>query len=223
MAFMQLRQRALAGFAVGVLALGFSAPIAQHRAEAQSIACNAVIKDPVVGESDKVLAISRLRRNNALVIGVPKDALSEKILFTTYISKGVAPFFGDYVRNAVIEFEEQGNAIFLTQTFANLTFDEESPLIRTQDASLSKSRIVGLARIPCADENFVYAQVSGNALRVLSFRRWPACSASWVQFIPMLLVLMSQTSPPIATMPTLPLTLISIHHGSYRVRQTFRT
>ncbi|MEO1676323.1 MAG: zinc-dependent metalloprotease, partial [Pseudomonadota bacterium] len=131
--------------------------------------CNAVIKDPVVGESDKVLAISRLRRNNALVIGVPKDALSEKILFTTYISKGVAPFFGDYVRNAVIEFEEQGNAIFLTQTFANLTFDEESPLIRTQDASLSKSRIVGLARIPCADENFVYAQVSGNALRVLGF------------------------------------------------------
>ncbi|MEL6112599.1 MAG: zinc-dependent metalloprotease [Pseudomonadota bacterium] len=175
MTFGQLRQHIIAGLMATVLltgeALGPGTPLGlgTPAAHGQGIACNAVIKDPITEKPDTVLALTRLRRNNTLVIGIPKDALSEKLLFTTYISKGIAPLFGDYVRASVINFEEQGNAIFLTQTFANLNFDEQSPLARTQASSLSNSRIVGMGRISCADEHFVYAQLSGNALRVLGF------------------------------------------------------
>ncbi len=134
---------------------------------AQVNSCAPRLERAEVKQTDGFLPVYRFKGSKGFVIGIPKENLAQKYIFSTYLDQAISPFFGDYIQSSIIRFEESDKIIRVIETFANVTYAENSPLARTQKASLSDSRLVAFTKLSCNDDNYIYAIVSDRSLKTL--------------------------------------------------------
>ncbi len=157
---------------VSVAALGIAAY--QPAASAQSATCESALSIAKVKKTDGLLPIYQVQVDDGVIFGIPKDGFDRSYILSTYFDQGVSLAVGNYLQSSIIRFEQAGNSVRIKETFANLTYTQDSPLSRTRDTTLSESRLLTLPVVRCSDENYLFVSMNKAALRGFSV---PAISA----------------------------------------------